>query len=81
MSDRLRCPQCNGSKIVIGAGYIEHQCDACNGNGYIVPNGKVGNVVIVDAPVVKPLEVKPSVEIAPKLDKRSKAYRESIGRK
>jgi phage FluMu protein Com len=86
MIDKLRCPQCNGSKIVLGAGYIEHKCDACNGLGFVdeakatnvLPDDKSSTIAITE-PLVK--EVKALEVTTSKLDKRSKAYRDSIGRK
>jgi len=29
------CKTCGGRKIIIGDGYMEHKCLACNGKGYI----------------------------------------------
>lgn len=35
MSDIVKCSKCQGRKRFLGAGMMEHDCDGCNGIGWV----------------------------------------------
>lgn len=69
-----KCRVCNGAKIIAPLGGIQRKCKACKGVGYIEPMISMKQAEKI---------VNASIKIADKMDKvdkRSKAYRDSIGR-
>ena len=83
MSSTSRCYACHGSKKLMGLGMIYKDCYVCDGIGYLKPveaepdkthKDKINICSVADVDHTGEKHIT-------KVDKRSKAYRESIGRK
>jgi DnaJ-class molecular chaperone len=35
MAEMMTCPVCKGSKVRMGDGYVEHECEYCKGKGIV----------------------------------------------
>ena len=58
---RSRCPDCNGRKTILGLGGMIKGCNACGRSGWVD---------------ISDLEVVCAADLLPKVDKRSREYRE-----
>ena len=72
------CTTCKGSKLIAPLGGITKKCELCSGVGYIELLNPLTLPIEPDS--IDNVQSKPFTILTTKLDKRSKEYRQSIGR-
>jgi hypothetical protein len=82
MSDNTACKVCGGRRKIMGLGLMLKECANCNGTGLEAKKDKAIETLPSELEAIKLSDVNdPLFSIPPKkIDKRSKEYRDSIGR-